>query len=92
MGVDLCGALAAALSGSINTKRTDLPIGEDHLIAEFPQEWLRDPASPHLRSAPADVPWDDPHLLCAMLAMRNAQLLDQVRFRMGLPNLLLALG
>jgi len=26
------------------------------------------------------------------LAMRNAQLLDQVRFRMGLPNLLLALG
>jgi len=24
--------------------------------------------------------------------MRNAQLLDQVRFRMGLPNLLLALG
>ncbi|HEX5864239.1 MAG TPA: FAD-dependent oxidoreductase, partial [Casimicrobiaceae bacterium] len=26
------------------------------------------------------------------IAMRNAQLLDQVRFRMGLPNLLLALG
>ena len=26
------------------------------------------------------------------IAMRNAQLLDEVRFRMGLPNLLLALG
>ncbi len=26
------------------------------------------------------------------IAMRNAQLIDQVRFRMGLPNLLLALG
>ena len=73
VGVDLCGALAAALSGSINTKRTDLPLGEDHLIAEFPQEWLRDPASPYLLSAPADVPWDDPHLLCAMLAMRHVQ-------------------
>ena len=73
VGVDLCGALAAALSGSINTKRTDLPIGEDHLIAEFPQEWLRDPASPYLRSARTDVPWDDPHLLRAMLAMRDTQ-------------------
>jgi predicted ATP-grasp superfamily ATP-dependent carboligase len=72
VGVDLCCALAAALSGSINTKRTDLPIGEEHLIAEFPQEWLRDPASPYLRSARTDVPWDDPHLLRAMLAMRHA--------------------
>jgi uncharacterized protein with NAD-binding domain and iron-sulfur cluster len=26
------------------------------------------------------------------IAMRDAQLLDEVRFRMGLPNLLLALG
>src|SRR4029077_12599353 len=62
VGVDLCGALAAALSGDINVKRTDLAVGEDHLIAEFPQEWLRDPASPYFLSAPADVPWDDPHL------------------------------
>lgn len=71
VGVDLCAALAAALSGRANTKRTDLPTGEEHLIAEFPQEWLRDPSSPYLESARTDVPWDDPHLFRAMLAMRD---------------------
>jgi len=71
VGVDLCAALAAALSGRANTKRTDLPTGEEHLIAEFPQEWLRDPSSPYLKSSRTDVPWDDPGLFRAMLAMRN---------------------
>ena len=71
VGVDLCGALAAALSGRINTKRTDLPMGEEHLIAEFPQEWLRDPASSYLTDARTDVPWDDLRLLRAMLTMRH---------------------
>ncbi len=73
VGVDLCAALAAALSGDINTKRTDLPVGEEHLIAEFPQEWLRDPASSYLKSARTDVPWDDPRLFRAMLNMRNME-------------------
>ena len=71
VGVDLCGALAAALSGGINSKRTDLAVGEEHLIAEFPQEWLRDPGSSYLREARTDVPWDDLRLLRAMLAMRH---------------------
>jgi biotin carboxylase len=71
VGVDLCAALAAAVSGGTNSKRTDLPVGEEHLIAEFPQEWLRDPASTHLNVARTDVPWDDPRLLRAMLAMRH---------------------
>jgi predicted ATP-grasp superfamily ATP-dependent carboligase len=73
VGVDLCAALAAALSGRINTKRTELPLGEEHLIAEFPQEWLRDPSSPYLQHARTDVPWDDLHLWRAMLAMRDAE-------------------
>jgi hypothetical protein len=40
-------------------------------IAVFPREWLRDPDSPHLVDFPVDVPWDDPALLAAMLAMRR---------------------
>jgi hypothetical protein len=71
VGVDLCAALASALDGRIYEKRADIPAGEEHLIAEFPQEWLRDPGSPHLREARTDVPWDDPDLLRAMLAMRH---------------------
>ena len=41
------------------------------VIAVFPREWLRDPASPNLVDFPVDVPWDDPALLEAMLAMRH---------------------
>jgi predicted ATP-grasp superfamily ATP-dependent carboligase len=70
VGVDLCAALAAALDRNVYTGRADIPAGEEHLIAEFPQEWLRDPASPYLRAARTDVPWDDFGLLQAMLAMR----------------------
>lgn len=70
VGVDLCAALAAALNGGAYLGRADIPAGEEHLIAEFPQEWLRDPASPYLRAARTDVPWDDLGLLQAMLAMR----------------------
>jgi hypothetical protein len=70
VGVDLCAALAAALDGGAYAGRVDIPAGEEHLIAEFPQEWLRDAASPYLRAARTDVPWDDVGLLQAMLAMR----------------------
>lgn len=70
VGVDLCAALAAALGGDAYAGRVDIPAGEEHLIAEFPQEWLRDAASPYLRAARTDVPWDDVGLLQAMLAMR----------------------
>src|SRR5262249_18617274 len=47
--------------------------GEDAggIIAVFPREWLRDPDSPHLVEFPVDVPWDDPALFAAMLAMRH---------------------
>jgi hypothetical protein len=70
VGVDLCAALAAALDRNAYAGRADIPAGEEHLIAEFPQEWLRDPSSAYLRAARTDVPWDDLGLLQAMLAMR----------------------
>jgi biotin carboxylase len=72
VGVDLCAALAAALEGRHYSGRTDLPLGEEHLIAEFPQEWLRDSGSPYLRKARTDAPWDDVNVLRAMLAFRHA--------------------
>ena len=71
VGVDLSAALAAALEGRHYSGRTDLPPGEEHLIAEFPQEWLRDPGSSYLREARTDVPWDDVEVLRAMLAFRH---------------------
>jgi predicted ATP-grasp superfamily ATP-dependent carboligase len=71
VGVDLCAALAAAIEGKPYTGRPDLPAGEEHLIAEFPQEWLRDPESTYLRDARTDVPWDEPELFSAMLAQRH---------------------
>jgi predicted ATP-grasp superfamily ATP-dependent carboligase len=71
VGVDLCAALAAALEGAHYAGRSDLPPGEEHLIAEFPQEWLRDPDSSYLREARTDVPWDDVDVLRAMLAFRH---------------------
>jgi predicted ATP-grasp superfamily ATP-dependent carboligase len=72
VGVDLCGALAAAIDGRSYAGRVDLPPGEAHLIAEFPQEWLRDPASKYLRDGRTDMPWDEPELIKAMLALRPA--------------------
>ena len=71
VGVDVCGALAAALDGRAYSGRTDIAAGEQHLIAEFPQEWLRNPESPYLRSARTDIPWNDPAVLRAMVAMRR---------------------
>jgi hypothetical protein len=43
-------------------------------IALFPREWLRDPASPHLRECYVDAPVDDPGLLAAIVehAQRTA--------------------
>ena len=68
--VDLCAALHAALAESASRSRAALDAGEEGIVAHFPQEWLRDPDSPHLRKYPADVPWDEPELLQALLKLR----------------------
>ena len=70
-GVDLCGALFQRLAGLPQTVPSDMPDDADRVIVSFPREWLRDPDSPWLRDHPADVPWDDPGVLAAMLALRN---------------------
>jgi hypothetical protein len=67
-GHDLPGALISALSGTAAQPASK--ITENDTIALFPQEWLRDPSSPYLRSAYHDVPWDQPELLRACLRKR----------------------
>jgi len=69
--VDHWAALHAALTNTASRSRADMDEGEERVIAWFPEEWLRDPDSDHLRRHVADVPWDEPELLEALVAMRH---------------------
>lgn len=71
VGVDLCAALYAALHGLPSESGSDLRDGDEYIRVNFPQEWLRDPDSAWLRDYPADVPWDEPELIEALVAMRH---------------------
>ena len=71
MNVDLCAALAAAMNGVASPSRAGLDPGEERVFVQFPGEWLRDAQSQWLRKYPVDIPWDDPELLDAMLALRR---------------------
>jgi len=71
VGVDLCAALHAELSGSASNAPQDLPPGFERIVPQFPQEWLRDPGSAFLSDYPVDAPWDDPELFTAMIGMRK---------------------
>jgi hypothetical protein len=69
--VDLCAALHAAVHGTASSSRSTLDDGEKGITVHFPQEWLRDLDSQWLRAYPSDVPWDEPELFEAMVAMRH---------------------
>jgi predicted ATP-grasp superfamily ATP-dependent carboligase len=71
--VDLCALLHSAAHDTPLTTRRDPDAGDQWVNVHFPQEWLRDPASPYLRDHPVDVPWDEPRLIEAMLAMRDEE-------------------
>lgn len=62
-GADLPAALANCLQAPAGIR----PAIENDVVAIFPREWQRDPASPWLRTAHHDVPWDDPAVLLAAL-------------------------
>jgi hypothetical protein len=49
------------------------PVTDKKLIALFPREWLRDPASPWLTRAYHDVPWDDPEVMRACVQAGSAE-------------------
>ena len=69
--VDFCAALYATVCGTTFKSRADLSEGEEGIAVYFPGEWLRDPNSRYLREYPVDVPWDEPELIEAMLALRH---------------------
>jgi hypothetical protein len=62
-GHDLPAALYSAVSGE--PFRAAPKVTEKDIITLFPQEWMRDPASPFLASGYHDVPWEEPELLRA---------------------------
>jgi hypothetical protein len=67
-GHDLVAAAFAAVA-NVPLHPRPLLTTED-TIALFPQEWERDPASPLIRSAYYDVPWDAPALVQAYVNQR----------------------
>lgn len=73
INVDASAALFAAMHGT-EPPRDQLDPGEEHFCAHFPQEWIRDSASPHLRRFPVDIPWDDPALARALVGLGVQQL------------------
>jgi hypothetical protein len=70
-GHDLPAALYAALSGK--TVEPSPKVTEKDTVALFPQEWIRDPESPFLRSAYHDVPWEEPELIRDCVSHRRQQ-------------------
>ena len=68
---DIPAALYAAATG--RKPQPSQPVTDKHTIALFPQEWIRDSASPYLRSAYHDVPWDEPELIRACIKARKKQ-------------------
>jgi glutathione synthase/RimK-type ligase-like ATP-grasp enzyme len=73
VGVDLCKPLYATLTGAAAETPADVAPGFERVIAQFPQEWLRDPGSAYLRDCPSDAPWDDPEVFEAMLRLRHME-------------------
>ena len=71
INVSTGAALFAAMEGSPLNTRTRLDDNEERVFVSFPHEWLRDQESRYLRDYPVDVPWDEPELIVAMLAMRH---------------------
>jgi hypothetical protein len=71
LGRDIPAALFGAVSGQ--EVRPAPKVTEDDTVALFPQEWIRDPASPFLQSAYHDVPWDRPELIRACVSARRKQ-------------------
>ena len=68
---DLPAALYAAMCGQ--TPQAVPKVTEKDTIALFPQEWIRDPASPFLQSGYHDVPWEEPELIRMCVRQRRKQ-------------------
>ena len=67
-GVDLARALFVEVSGEPGSV-PDAPATRASTVALFPAEWMRDPDSPYLHAAHHDVPWQEPRLTAAVMAL-----------------------
>jgi hypothetical protein len=79
LGRDIPAALYAAVSGE--EVQPAPSVTEKDTIALFPQEWIRDPESPFLRSAYHDVPWEEPELVHDCVNNRQKQSVWYTRAR-----------
>ena len=70
-GHDLPAALYSALSGE--AVQPSPKVTDKDTVALFPQEWIRDPESPFLRSAYHDVPWQETELIRDCVNSRRKQ-------------------
>jgi len=70
-GRDLPAALLTAISG--DAIQSSPKLTDNHTIALFPQEWIRDPQSSFLQTGYHDVPWDQPELVQACIHARSRQ-------------------
>jgi formate-dependent phosphoribosylglycinamide formyltransferase (GAR transformylase) len=68
-GRDLPAALYASVTGQPIQETPK--ITENDTIVLFPQEWIRNPASPYLRSGYHDVPLEEPELVRSCLRTRQ---------------------
>ncbi len=71
-GRDLPAALYAAVFDK--TVQEAPKVTDKDIIALFPQEWTRDPASPVLETAYHDVPWEEPELIRACVGGRRKRI------------------
>jgi predicted ATP-grasp superfamily ATP-dependent carboligase len=71
LGRDLCVSLRQALAGDLSEDREAARLPQK--VALFPQEWVRNPSSPHFIDSFHDVPWDEPDLVeaCVILARQQ---------------------
>ena len=72
LGRDLCVSLRQALLGEITEDRE--PANLPRKVALFPQEWVRNPNSPHFADAYHDVPWDEPDLVEGYVILARQQM------------------
>jgi hypothetical protein len=72
LGQDLCASLRDAVAGTIGADGD--PSGLPKKVVLFPQEWVRDPHSPHFNDAFHDVPWEDPDLVEALVILARGQM------------------
>jgi len=70
-GQDIPAAITAVVSGTDIQAATK--VTQNDTIVLIPQEWIRNPDSPYIRSGYHDVPWEEPELVRDCINRRNQQ-------------------